>query len=114
MRKIVLFIASSLDNFIARKNGDVSWLFTDQDYGYKKFYYSVDVLLVGRKTYEQALSFGEWPYIGKKCYVFTRKKNFDALLLETDLNVQELSKHLSILELKGIVEKSADGGYVKV
>jgi dihydrofolate reductase len=38
MRKVVLYIADSLDGFIARNNGDVSWLFTDADYGYKNFY----------------------------------------------------------------------------
>ncbi len=37
MRKLVLFIACSLDGCIARENGDVDWLFTDQDYGYAEF-----------------------------------------------------------------------------
>lgn len=73
MRKIKLFIASSLDGFIADKDGKVDWLFTDSDYGYSEFYDSIDTLLIGRKTYEQALSFGDWPYSGKKCYVFTSK-----------------------------------------
>lgn len=38
MRKIQLFIASSLDGYIARKSGEVDWLFTDQDYGYTEFF----------------------------------------------------------------------------
>lgn len=50
MRKVKLFIASSLDGFIARENGDIDWLFTDADYGYAKFYDSIDTILVGRKT----------------------------------------------------------------
>ncbi len=74
MRKIVLFIASSLDGFIARENGGTGWLFSDADYGYKKFFASVDTVLVGRKTYEQALGFGSWPFEGKKCVVLSRKK----------------------------------------
>lgn len=41
-------------------------------------------------------------------------KSFDALIQETNLNVQELTQHLSILELKGIVEKTNEGGYVRV
>lgn len=75
MRKIILFIACSLDGFIARKDGGIDWLFTDQDYGYKEFYESVDTLLVGRKTYELACSFPEWPYAEKKTVVFTKNKN---------------------------------------
>ena len=46
MRKIKLYIASSLDSFIAGENGSVDWLFSDADYGYVKFYYSIDTILV--------------------------------------------------------------------
>ena len=73
MRKVTLFIACSVDGYIAREKGGIDWLFTDNDYGYKKFYSSIDTILTGRKTYEQALGFGEWPYPGKKCYVLSRK-----------------------------------------
>lgn len=72
MRSVRLFIASSLDGFIARRDGSIDWLFTDADYGYSKFYESIDTILVGRKTYEQSLTFDENPYKGKKAYVFTR------------------------------------------
>jgi dihydrofolate reductase len=71
MRKIKLYIASSLDSFIAGKNGSIDWLFRDADYGYTEFYNSIDTILVGRKTYEQSLIFEEYPYKGKKIYVFT-------------------------------------------
>ena len=73
MRKIKLFIASSLDCFIARKDGGIDWLFTDADYGFSRFYDSVDTILVGRKTYDQSLTFDEYPYRGKMVYVFTHK-----------------------------------------
>ncbi|MDQ3888854.1 MAG: dihydrofolate reductase family protein [Thermoproteota archaeon] len=73
MRKIKLYIASSLDSYIASEGGGIDWLFTDGDYGYAKFYDSIDTILVGRKTYEQSLNFGEYPYKGKKVYVFTRR-----------------------------------------
>jgi len=72
MRKVILFIASSLDSYIARPSGNVDWLFTDQDYGYSEFYAGIDTVVMGRKTYEQVLTFGEYPYKGKKSYVFTR------------------------------------------
>jgi len=73
MRKIKLYIASSLDSYIARESGDIDWLFTNEDYGYAKFYDSIDTILVGRKTYDQSLKFDEYPYKGRKVYVFTRR-----------------------------------------
>ncbi len=75
MRKIKLYIASSLDSYIASEGGGIDWLFTDEDYGYEKFYDSIDAILVGRKTYDQSLKFDEYPYKGKKVYVFTHKAN---------------------------------------
>jgi dihydrofolate reductase len=75
MRKLKLFIACSLDGFIARPDGDVDWLFTDGDYGYQEFYDSIDTTLMGNKTYRQVASFGEFPYPGKNNYVFTRQMN---------------------------------------
>ncbi|HEY9861110.1 MAG TPA: dihydrofolate reductase family protein [Candidatus Obscuribacterales bacterium] len=72
MRSIQLFIATSLDGYIARTSGEVDWLFTDQDYGYTEFFKQVDTLLMGRKTYEQVLSFGEYPYLEKQGYVFSK------------------------------------------
>jgi len=79
MRKIILYIASSLDGFIARENGSIDWLKTyeggKEDYGYNKFLDSIDTIIIGKKTYEQSLGFGEWPYKNKRCYVFTRNTN---------------------------------------
>lgn len=72
MRKLVLFIATSLDGYIARSSGDIDWLFSDQDYGYAEFFASIDTVLMGRKTYEQSLGFGEYPYPGKHGFVFSR------------------------------------------
>src|ERR671911_448212 len=57
---------------IAYEKGSIDWLFNDADYGYTKFYDSIDTILVGRKTYDQSLTFEEYPYKGKKVYVFTR------------------------------------------
>ena len=76
MRKIILFIATSLDGYIARENGDIDWLFTEGEYGYNEFYDSIDTVLMGGKTYRQALTFGdEFPYATKQAYVFTRDVN---------------------------------------
>ncbi len=72
-RKVFLYIASSLDGYIARTDGSIDWLETDEHLGYEEFYQAVDTIIVGRKTYDQALTFGEFPYKGKKCFVFSRK-----------------------------------------
>jgi dihydrofolate reductase len=74
MRKIILFIATSLDGFIAGRSGEIDWLFTDQDYGYAEFLNTIDVVIMGRKTYEQVLTFGEYPYKGIEGYVFSRSR----------------------------------------
>lgn len=74
MRRIILNIASSLDGYIARKDGSVDWLPTgDDDFGMKRFMDSVDTVLLGRKTYEQILTFDcDYPYADKKIYVFSK------------------------------------------
>ena len=74
--RVVLYIAASLDGFIADHESGVDWLerFTepaDGDYGYTKFYRSVGALVMGRTTYDQVRGFGDWPYPGKPTVVFT-------------------------------------------
>ena len=82
MGKIVLYIASSLDGFIAKRNGDITWLdefnVEGEDYGYSEFLNGVDIIVMGSKTYEQVLSFGKWPYESFKTYVLTRR-NLDCV-----------------------------------
>lgn len=75
--KITLYIAASLDGFIAGPNGEIDWLsmvdIPGEDYGYNDFYNSVDALVMGRKTYEIPAGEAEWPYPGKPSYVLTRQ-----------------------------------------
>ena len=87
-RKVKLFIASSLDGYIAREDGDVSWLISDADYGYPQFFASIYTVLMGRKTYDKLLGFGiEYQYRGKKSYVFTR-----SIKRANDQNVEFVSE----------------------
>jgi dihydrofolate reductase len=77
MRKIIVYVATSADGFIARPDGDVGWLDRPRpkgNYGMAAFYKSVDTVLMGRKTYEVALKFGQEFYTGKKNYVFSRRR----------------------------------------
>ncbi len=82
MRKIILYIAASLDGHIARKEGEVDWLDkyseTGEDYGYADFYRSIDTTLMGNRTYRQVVGFGEFPSGDKKNYVFTRAADLPA------------------------------------
>jgi len=68
-----VYIAASLDGYVATADGGVGWLeaFQDGDYGYESFAQQIDTLVVGRATYNQVLGFGEWPYAGKRVYVLT-------------------------------------------
>lgn len=88
MRKIRLFIASSLDGYIARESGEIDWLFTDQDYGYTEFFNQVDTVIMGNKTYQQILGFGEYPYKGKEAFVFSQNQSS-----EKDDNVKFISSN---------------------
>lgn len=81
MRKVILFIAMSLDGYIADKNGNVDWLVgqdprQDDLDTYTSFIESVDTVIMGYKTYDQivsVLSPDVWVYEDLKSYVFTHK-----------------------------------------
>ena len=79
-RKVILYIAQSLDGFIAREDNDISWLSIveqeGEDYGYGEFIKTIDTVIMGRKTYEKVLSFGiEFPHNDKKSYVLSKTIN---------------------------------------
>ncbi len=97
MRKIILYIATSLDNFIARPDGSIDWLdqatmSENQDYGYHKFYNSIDTTIMGANTYRQVCSFDvPFPYADKKNIVISTQQNHpnahsSVEFLSTDLN----------------------------
>ncbi len=78
MRKLVLYIACSLDGFIAAPGDDLSFLDSVQvegeDYGYHAFTSTVDTVIMGRKTYDKVLSFGiPFPHQDKTCYVLSKQ-----------------------------------------
>ncbi len=76
MRRLIYYVAASLDGFIARPDGGLDWLPVPtgrQDYGYARFLRGVDTLVMGRKTYELSLTLGPWPYGDKRCHVLTRR-----------------------------------------
>lgn len=115
-----VFIATSLDGFIARTDGGLDWLpgldaYPGEDYGYDAFMASVDGLVMGRNTFEIVLAFGEWPY-PKPVIVLSR--TLDASSLRADLKdkvefsslaPRELMRDLA---LRGWSRVYVDGGRV--
>lgn len=69
-----VFIGTSLDGFIAREDGSLDWLplGEGEDYGYQAFIDTVDVIVMGRRTYETVLAFDAWPYGQKPVVVLSR------------------------------------------
>jgi dihydrofolate reductase len=75
--KASVFIATSLDGFIARENGALDWLPPNggEAHGYLEFMATVDALVIGRKTFETVLTFDEWPYGTKPVVVLSSRPN---------------------------------------
>lgn len=74
-RKIIAYLAVSADGYIARADGDVKWLDRPKgsgDYGMAEFFKTIDTVILGRKTYDLGLTWGQTSYPGKKNYVFSR------------------------------------------
>jgi dihydrofolate reductase len=70
-----VFIATSLDGFIARSNGDLDWLPPGggEPHGYDEFMATVDALVIGRKTLDTVLAFDTWPYGEKPVVVLSTR-----------------------------------------
>ncbi len=79
--KTTAFIATSLDGFIAREDDEIDWLESseeteetaDEDYGFSAFMDTVDVLVMGRNTFDKVLTFNEWIYGEKQVMVLTNR-----------------------------------------
>ena len=76
-RKVVLYIAMSLDGYIAKPNDDLGFLSLveqeGQDYGYADFVKTVDAVIVGGKTYDKVISMGfDFPHADKDAYIITK------------------------------------------
>lgn len=90
MGKLALYIAASLDGFIAGEGERLDWLDRVEgqgDNGYEVFYSGVDIVLMGRKTYDWIMSHAEFPYTGKVCFVFShtpRENTKDVTFISED------------------------------
>jgi len=70
-----VFVGTSVDGFIARGNGDFDFLPEGggEPHGYDEFMSSVDVLVIGRNTFEKVLTFEKWPYAEKRVVVLSTR-----------------------------------------
>jgi dihydrofolate reductase len=72
--RFAVFIAVSLDGYIARPDGSLDWLAPFySEHGYTAFFAGIDVLVIGRGTYDTVLSFPGWPYGDKRVIVCTTR-----------------------------------------
>lgn len=113
-----VYIATSLDGFIARKNGELDWLLSrgvsNEDYGYNDFMSKMDGIVMGRGTFEKVLSFDSWPY-NKPVVVLSKTfKNFDAIprSVASQVRVFDLSPEevMTMLAKEGWMKVYVDGG----
>lgn len=79
--KASVFVATSLDGFIARSDGNIDWLNQanatvpmGEDCGYATFMSSVDTIVMGRNTFEQVLTFDDWPYGDRQVVVLSKTR----------------------------------------
>lgn len=104
MKKIVLYIAASLDGYIATKDHSIGWLEQlenpdGNDYGYQDFIDGTDTLLMGRKTYDIIRGFDiPWPYEGQKTLVITSQAGLRTDTPNTEVLTGSLAETLSSLK----------------
>ena len=113
--KASVYIGTSLDGYIARKNGDIDWLvqFANEEAidAYHEFMKNIDVILIGRGTYEKVLSFPSWPY-NKKVFVASTslKELSNTLKNKASIVSGTLSQILQQLSQEGFSSVYVDGG----
>jgi dihydrofolate reductase len=116
--KATVYIATSVDGFIAKSDGDIEWLHNPdyaiegEDMGYAEFTSSYDCLLMGKNSFEKVHSFGFWPYEGKRTVVLSKSlKDLPKELADkaelSSLGIRDL---VSKLESEGVKHLYVDGG----
>jgi dihydrofolate reductase len=114
-----IFIATSLDGFIARSDGNLDWLMKhqtpDEDHGYGEFMDSVDGIVMGRGTFETVLAFDQWPYPKPLVVLSHTLNNSDIpnhLADCVSISAQEPDELMQTLAVGGWQHAYIDGGKV--
>ncbi len=117
--KSSVFVAATLDGFIARSDGSIDWLNeanksvpAGEDCGFAQFMSGIDVLIMGRNTFEQVLSFNAWPYGSTPVVVMSHRKiKFPSHLPESISTSSETPKDIvERLSAAGARRLYIDGG----
>jgi dihydrofolate reductase len=112
--KASVFIGTSVDGFIARKNDELDFLpeAGGEPHGYNEFIASVDAIVIGRKTFEKVLTFGAWPY-GEKRVVVLSSRPIDLSVVRGGV-VEQMAggpaEIVSQLAARGVLNLYIDGG----
>ena len=116
-KKNIVFIAKSLDGFIAGKNGELEWLHSipnpeNIDMGFNKLMEEIDAIIMGRTTYETVIGFGgEWPY---NKHVFVLSNSLKSVPGRLDKKVTLINgtpnEILDKIHNKGFFKLYIDGG----
>ena len=111
--KVSVFMATSLDGFISRPDGDIAWLHEGEqppdgdDAGYGAFFNAIDVLVMGRGSFEKVLEFDEFPYESKPIMVLSKT------LTEIPEKLRDQVK-IDASNPQDFLEKLSDQGYKHV
>ena len=120
--KASVYIATTLDGFIARENGELDWLPGSEgeatgegiveDHGFNAFFDSVDVLVMGRKTYQFVVSSEQWFYGDKRVVVLSTTLPGIAPNLPATVQLRRDSpaELYRALEKEGVKHLYIDGG----
>lgn len=115
--KISVYIATSLDGFIARENGGLDWLEkvnppaeSNEDYGYKELVASVDALVMGRNTYEVIAAAKMWPYQDKRVIVLST--TLSSVSNNAELYEGDIVHLTEKLHSEGVKHIYVDGGVI--
>ncbi|MBB65767.1 MAG: deaminase [Waddliaceae bacterium] len=87
MLSVTLYVATSLDGYIADKNGGVDWLPDPSEelleaVGHQQFMNSIDFIVMGSRSFKKTLSFGEWAWPNKRTIVFSKHSPLPSELIE--------------------------------
>ena len=115
--RVSVFIATSLDGYIARADGSLDWLDAEnarvpsgEDCGYGAFMADIDVLLAGRETFDKVSTFPEWPYDGKRVIVLSHRPLSGPYVHHVERCAGEPAEILSALKREGTRHIYLDGG----
>ena len=113
-----VYIATSLDGFIATSDGELDWLEEipnpdKNDYGYGEFIKNIDAIVMGRKTFEKVVTFGQWVY-EKPVFILSNSltKLPEKILDKAEIVSGEIKEVIAQLNQEGYKNLYIDGGRV--